>query len=317
MDTHGLIKRFSSGEIPVHEKVADAATYLNSLSKREAGIAIDDIKILEACVRMVISCDVELIETSLFEVIGTYLKTSPAFQSADYLEDYFDLDFENENPSFVVDYTGNYTFVPDSMLPAQLAAERTYALMLARYFFQHVYAKTSARQNLESVALPGLDLDSATIHETRMAGSVYMGADFTDCHFQSVGMGRSNLKKCTFTGCHFDNVGLNECELEGATFDRCIFHGASLRAVAFGKASFTHCQFVETELCFIDFGASDLSCCTFDKCWISHAGMGQVSGLAQKQLDSFFGDDSTRLPAHLEEIGDRLFMLDIPCALVR
>ena len=113
-------------------------------------------------------------------------------------------------------------------------------------------------------------------------------------------MYKADLRDCSFSGCHFDSVNLTECLLEGAQFTDCSFDGASISSSNFDKVTFSNCKFNETEMCFTDFGATDLSGCMFEKCWITRARMSRVKALTQKQLESFFGDDSTVLPEHLE-----------------
>ncbi|SCY26749.1 pentapeptide repeat-containing protein [Desulfoluna spongiiphila] len=300
MDAHEYSKKFADGGVARNEKTADAATYLEMLSTREPGTVIADLNTLEACVGMITGLDIDSGDAGLFKAMGTYLKTSPAFQSADYLEDYFDLDFESADPAFQVDYTGCYTFVPVSMLPDALAGERHCAFTLARFYFEHVYTKTFLRPNLKGICLPELKLSSVTFNESRMTGSVFCGAVFSDCHFDSVRLNESTLTDCTFTGCRFDNVDLSDCPMGGATYNSCTFTGGSFRDTCLEGVTFTDCRFVATEMCGTDFGATDLGGCLFDTCWVSYARMDRVQGLTQHRLDTFFGDDSTIVPTQLK-----------------
>jgi len=300
MNTKECTTCFTAEETPRSEKIAAAVRYLNTQSKRDEGTLPADTKSLEACVRMVSDIEIVSGDAGLFKSIALYLKASPAFQSADYLEDYFDLDFESANPPLDIDYTGNYTFVPDDMLPVSFADERTCLLRLARFYFEHAGTIPRLKPNLEGAALPMLELSSVNVKEARLSESIFMGGVFNDCNFESVAMHDANLNDCTFTGCRFDRVNFSECHLEGASYKDCTFEGVSLRDTCFDNVTFQNCRFIEVELCAVDFGAADMGSCTFDKCWISHARMSQVTGLAQKQLDTFFGADSTILPTHLK-----------------
>lgn len=300
MHTKKWMTCFTAEETPRGEKIAAAATYLDTQSKKEEGTLPTDTNSLEACVRMISDVEIESGDAGLFTSIASYLKASPAFQSADYLEDYFDLDFEAADPLFEVDYTGHYTFVPNQMLPEVFAAERPCLLRLARFYFEHAGTLPRLKPTLEGVALPMLELSSVHVKEFRLSESVFMGGVFNDCNFESVAMHDATLNNCTFTGCRFDRVNFSQCDLDGARYTSCTFEGVSLRDTCFDNVTFQNCRFIEVELCAVDFGAADLGSCTFEKCWVSHARMSQVTGLAQKQLDTFFGGDTTILPTHLK-----------------
>lgn len=300
MNTNELTKIFTDKKIPLDEKISGAVEYLGVLAGREEGTEIPDIETLAACVRMITDLEITPDEAALFTAIGKYLKASPVYRSADYLEDYFDLDFETADSSFDVDYTGKYTFVPDHLLPESLACERKYNLILARFYFENVYSNTFLRPNLESLSVPGLELCSVDLKKTRMSESIFIGSGFKECTFDSIAMYKADLRDCSFTGCSLDGVNLNKSLLEGTRWKDCSFARVSLFHGNFDKVIFNNCRFIEVEMCFTDFKATDIGSSVFEKCWISGARISQVKALTQKQLETFFGDESTILPEHLE-----------------
>lgn len=283
-----------------NNELANAIAYLASLSKRKAGTELQDIAKLSASIKVITETDIDKDSGVCFKTIETFLKNSPALKSADYLEDFFDFDFEAADPTFDVDYTGDYTYVPDRLLSDSLLAERKQTLILTQYYFENLCAKTILRPKLKILTAPGLNICATELKNIKLLDSILPGSQFTDCRFESVNLHEANLQDSVFTDCHFSKVNFNSAFLEGVQFKDCTFQAGSLSYTKADKVTFSNCRFENVQLTSNHFGSIDLSSCDFNQCWLSNTDMGQIEGLTQQQIDLFYGDTSVTLPEHLQ-----------------
>ncbi len=281
-------------------ELSNAMDYLASLSKRDAGAELQDIAKLSECIKVITETNVERDSGVCFKTIETFLKNSPALKSADFLEDYFDFDFEATDPAFEVDYSGKYTYVPDRLLSDSLLAERKQTLLLTQYYIESLFAKTILRPKLKYLTAPDLKIGATELIKINLCKSVLPGCEFTDCRFETVNLWKSNLQNSTFIRCHFFGVNFDDSILKGAQFIDCTFQAGSLSYTKADKVTFTNCRFAKVKITGTNFGSIDFSSCNFDQCWVNNTDMTQISGLTQSQIDRFYGDASVVLPENFQ-----------------
>ncbi len=280
-----------------NNELSNAMAYLASLSKRDVGTELQDITTLSACIKVII--ETESAADVCFKTIEAFLKNSPALKSADYLEDFFDFDFEAADPAFNVDYTGGYTYVPDRLLSDFLLAERKQTQLLTQYYFENLCAKTILRPKLKILTAPGLKICSTELQNIKLLNSILPGSQFTGCKFETVNLYGANLQDCIFIDCHFSGVNFNDAFLGRVQFENCTFQAGSLSDTKKADlVTFSNCRFENVKLTSTYFGSIDLSSCNFNQCWLSNTDMRQIEGLSQQQIDLFYGDASVTLPEY-------------------
>lgn len=278
----------------------EAAKFFNNLAKRNPGEKISD---LNSCMELVNKLSkMEIIEEDfqLFTAIGKFLKSAQAYKSADYLEDYFDLDFEKSQPGFVVDYTGNYTFAPDELLPVFLREERKFCSLTAGFYFSNIFTKTNLRPNLEEICIPGLEIESADFTKVNFDQSVFTKSSFKNSKFKSVSFYKANLNEAVFYDCEFENINFQFTKFKGTKFINCKITESNFGFSDLSVITLENCSFFEVNLGSIDFGDTDFKTCEFDRCWCSGTNFSKVRNLTQEKIDTFLGADSTKLPANLK-----------------
>ena len=281
-----------------NNELANAMDYLANQAKREAGTELQDISTLSACIKLI--TETENANEVCFKTIEAFLKNSPVLKSADYLEDFFDFDFEATDPQFNVDYTGGYTYVPDRLLSEPLVAERKQTHLLTQYYSENLCAKTIIRPRLKILAAPGLKICATELKNIKLIDSILPGSQFTGCKFETVNLYGANLHNSIFVDCHFSGVNFNDAFLAGAKFENCTFLAGSLSDAKTDKVTLSNCRFENVKMTSTDFGSTDFSSCDFNQCWLSNTDMQEIKGVTQQQIALFYGDASVALPEHLQ-----------------
>lgn len=280
------------------EKIEHALAQLDAVFE-EQGIQYPDYKVRAKAVKYLCSVKDEYFTKKHYRQIFTYLQRSPAYLSAEFLEDEFGFDFEAMGVDFEVDYRGGYTFVDDKWLPKALVKERRNFERLRNFYVLEATENPKVRKKISKVSLPGMYFDDSGLYDMRFEEAALYGFIYTQSEMDGVSFYDCNLQNAHFEKCDFHGVRFIDCRLDNAKFIDCTFEHSNLKSSQFRGAEFTRCSFSEVDLFQWDIGDADLSSCDFDRCFISFSDLRKQKGLAQESLNKCLGDDEVLLPEYL------------------
>lgn len=162
--------------------------------------------------------------------------------------------------------------------------------------------------------LAGLDLSAARLGGSNLShancsNTHFEGANLDGAHFEGAQLTGANLKRTWLHGAHLEGSWLNLAHFEGATFIRTHLEGAflpqaNLQAALLKDANFrnanlqlAHCEWAHFERTVLD--GARLEGASLDNALVDGVDLSTALDLSQKQVETMWGDEKTRLPAAL------------------
>ena len=253
--------------------------------------SVPDTKTRALAVTDICQLPISKIDESLLKQIEYFLVRSHAYQSAEIIEDDFDVDLS----SLDIDYCGGYTFVPHEQLPEVLQQERVYYEKLLQFYLKNYEKLTVEDKTIEHVCMPHRTYADSKLTELNLHNCTLYNSTFTNMELDDLFCYECCLDKVVFKNCSFDYVRFSDCSLKGAKFIDVRFEGGELDAPLLEGAEFLNCSF--EEVVFLKFTPAhlDFKSCDFSRCFFSFCDLRNVLGLTN--IENSFGSSKVKLPS--------------------
>ena len=284
--------------------IASEFELLKLIESLFATIVIEDIEypnngVRISAIEQICAADTALFSPICCKKILRYMRGSPAYWSADFIEDEFEIDFDSLNAGFEVDYKGGYTFVEDKWLPLEIVNERRYYEKLINFYVSMATREESIFKKFQYVAFPTLRFIDSDFVDFDFRNCVFYKSQYFNTLFEESVYYKVDCRQNVFTNCEFAYVQFIQTKLTDSVFRKCLFTGGQFSQSNLSGSKFEDCEFGELSFFKCDFEDIDLSSNTFEGCLFAHCDLSGQKKLKQKTLNACFGDDTVILPKHL------------------
>ncbi|WP_025744011.1 pentapeptide repeat-containing protein [Aquimarina pacifica] len=279
------------------EELTLAIDNLNA-TKNIDGYTFPDTEIRAKSVKIICSANYSLFSKKMLKNICSYIKSSPAYISADLIEDEFGIEFDQMNTDFEVNYKGKYTFVPNKWLPKVLVQERNLFGKIIGFFLQKA-PPFKKKTKIKNINIPMMNFSKGKMNRLELDNVVLYTSKFQKMELETIMFYESDLSGAKFSKCSLSSVRFIDTSLDDVEFIDCDFDQSEVQNVE--NTTFKDCVFYETNFFHCKGEFIGIETCDFEGCWFSFCDLGKVTNLTQEQLNSCLGDDNVVLPKHLKK----------------